>query len=244
MAWALVPQGKPSPSQVPARMQVIHSPNRKHKLLQVMLSRDLLLQAGLVAGDKVSLRLGEGPDTGWLRLDLTFNGGDGRALFEMARTTSAAVKFSLPHADGIETTETRQATDQIVKPGTIFIRAPEECAPLFTLPLQPTDSAAGLVPLHGTGKVEPQQPLLAPPATVAVVEPAPTPPAPAAPSTTAARVPVGKETPDQLKPEAMAMFAAGQSARDVHDQLGIPLSLASRWVEEFRMSRPGKRRAA
>ena len=58
-------------------------------------------------------------------------------------------------------------------------------------------------------------------------EPEPLPPPP--------RKPVGQETPDELKPEAMDMFAAGMSARDVHDQLGIALSLASRWVEEFRL---------
>lgn len=44
------------------------------------------------------------------------------------------------------------------------------------------------------------------------------------------------ETPDELKPEALDMFTPGMSARDVHDQLGIVLSLASRGAEERRFS--------
>jgi hypothetical protein len=39
-----------------------------------------------------------------------------------------------------------------------------------------------------------------------------------------------------LKPEAIALFQTGHSARDVHRQLDVPLSLAARWVEEFRLA--------
>lgn len=59
-----------------------------------------------------------------------------------------------------------------------------------------------------------------------------------------AEPPAQQDRLDLLKPEAMAMFQTGHSARDVHQKLDVPLRLASNWVDEFRRAQTDAERGA
>lgn len=259
MTWALIPQAFPvlPPSRV--RLQIMRDANSRRKLLGVLLSREVALATGMKDGDAITLHIGQGQDVGWLRFDLTGEALDACTLVAVPGSTNSTVKFNLPE-DAPDATASCKAPIWEARPGSLFIRVPAGLKGLsqMAVPATPAQALAGdgKVPLYGCGKVEPQEDLAPPPAVggelvlevsaPAEPEPSPDAPPPAASAMAPLRRGPAEVSPDRLKPDAMAHFAAGLGARAVADQLRLTLSLVSRWKEEFDLSRKGavKRRAA
>jgi hypothetical protein len=255
-------------------LQIMRTGNTSKRLLGVLLSPEVMVAADLKPGDFTTLHFGVGADRGWLRLDLAAEASDSRVLSRLPGSPSATAKFTLLEPT-LDATVSHQALAWEARPGTVFIAAPLELEGLFIRPRDATLTASGLVPLHHADNAERKEQPVAPaaaPEPMVVPEPAPEPvenptplvtpeqdlapvvpelgavvmEPPPLPPAIAERKAAMKENPDQLKPEAMQLFAAGKRGRAVADELGVSFSLVTRWQEEFDLARkvPAKRRAA